>query len=292
MSEKQISDELWMRYLEGDVSEEEAERLMRLMAEDDALLEEYLAVSESQKRVDSQPLASPNQELAQKQIREALKGIVADKENVKTLPLHTNLRKYVAMAAAAALLIGVALFFLLWPDHNDNNLAQQEKQHVEAGAKTQSQSPETTAGQEQSDMIRKNDIPSNKGTNAVQPEPTAAQEEIYSSQKLEKNYASTQIANSLTVTKPSKDDYRVLCKNLEKTLNFGWSATNVRTLHFAVKDSKGKTIAESNDIEADHYELKYRDIQPEKKLTWSLTVVFKDGTQERRGGRIQIDYDD
>ena len=290
MSEKNISEELWMRFLDGNVSEEENERLMRLISEDDALKEEYLSVNESLKRINSKPLVKPNLEMAQKQIGEALKAGDAQKENVVMLPRSSNIRKYVAMAAAAALLIGAALFFIFRPDRNDNNLAHQEKQRVEAEAKTQNQSPETTTEPAQTNRTRKNDMPSKSDTEGVQPESTAAQEEMYSSQKLEKHYAATQTANSLTVTKPSKDNYRVLCKNLEKTLNFEWTAANVQSLHFVVKDSKGKTVAETKEFTENHYSLKYSDIYPEQKLTWSLVVVFKDGSQEKRNGQIQIDY--
>ena len=290
MSEKHISEELWMRFLEGNVSEEENERLMRLISEDDALLEEYLSVNESMKRIDSRPLAKPDLDLAQKQIGEALKAGDAQKENVAMLPRRSNIRKYIAMAAAAALLIGVALFFLFRPDHNDNNLAQQEKQRVETEAKTQDLSPEITTEPSQTNRTRKNDMPSKSDTEGVQPEPTAVQEEMYSSQKLEKHYAGTQTANTLTVTKPGKDSYRVLCKNLEKTLNFEWTAANVQSLHFLVKDSKGKTVAETKSVTDNHYSLKYSDIYPERNLTWSLVVVFKDGSQEKRNGQIQIDY--
>ena len=290
MSEKHISEELWMRFLEGNVSEEENERLMRLMAEDDALLEEYLSVNESLKRIDSRPLAKPDLDLAQKQIGEALKAGDAQKENVAMLPRRSNFRKYLAMAAVAALLVGAALFFLFRPDRNDNNLAQQEKQRVEAEAKTQDQSPEITTEPAQTNRTRKNDMPSKSDTEGVQSESTAAQEEMYSSQKLEKHYAATQTANSLTVTKPSKDNYRVLCKNLEKTLNFEWTAANVQSLHFVVKDTKGKTVAETKSVTDNHYSLKYSDIYPERNLTWSLVVVFKDGSQEKRNGQIQIDY--
>ena len=290
MSEKHISEELWMRFLDGNVSEEENERLMRLISEDDALLEEYLSVNESLKRIDSKPLVKPNLEMAQKQIGEALKTGDAQKENVAMLPRRSNFRKYLAMAAAAALLIGAALFFLFRPDRNDNNLAQQEKQRVEKEAKTQSQNPETTTEPAQTNRTRKNDMPSESDTEGVQPEPTTVQEEMYSSQKLEKHYAGTQTANTLTVTKPSKDNYRVLCKNLEKTLNFEWTAANVQSLHFVVKDTKSKTVAETQSVTENHYSLKYSDIYPEQKLTWSLVVVFKDGSQEKRNGQIQIDY--
>ena len=279
-----------MRFLDGNVSEEENERLMRLISEDDVLMEEYLSVNESLKRIDSRPLAKPDLVLAQKRIGEALKADDAQKDNVAMLPRRSNFRKYLAMAAAAALLIGVALFVLFRPDHNDNNLAQQEKQRVEAEAKTQSQSPETTTEPAQTNRTRKNDMPSKSDTEGVQPESTNAQPEEYTTQMMEKQYAQKAQANSLTVTKPSKDNYRVLCKNLEKTLNFEWTAANVQSLHFVVKDSKGKTVAETQSVTENHYSLKYSDIYPEQKLTWSLVVVFKDGSQEKRNGQIQIDY--
>ena len=291
MSEKHISEELWMRFLDGNVSEEENERLMRLMAEDDALLEEYLAVNESMKRIDSKPLVKPDLELAQKRIGEALNAGDAEKANVAMLPRRSNFRKYLAMAAAAALLIGVALFVLFRPDRNDNNLAQQEKQRVETETKTPSQSPETTTKPAQTNRTHKNDMPSKSDTEGVQPEPTNAQPEEYTAQMMEKQYAQNAQANSLTVTKPSKDNYRVLCKNLEKTLNFQWTVANVQNLHFVVKNSKGKTVAETKEVTENHYSLKYSDIYPEQKLTWSLVVVFKDGSQEKRNGQIQIDYD-
>lgn len=290
MSEMHISEELWMRFLDGNVSEEENERLMRLLAEDDELLAEYLTVSESLKRVDSKPLASPDLELAQKRISEVENAGGTENEHEVILPRRSNFRKYSAMAAAAAFVIGVALFFLFRPDSNDNNLAQQEKKRVEMEKKTQGQNQETTVKTEQTDKTRQNDMPSKNDAEGVQPEPTNAQPEECTTQMMEKQYAQKAQANSLTVTKPNKNDYRVLCKNLEKTLDFEWSAMNVQTLHFEVKDPKGKTVAETRDVSTRHYELKYQDIQPEKKLTWALEVVFKDGAQEKRTGQVQIDY--
>ena len=291
MSEKHISEELWLRFLDGKVFGEENGRLMRLIAEDDALLEEYLSVSESLRQTDSQPLTNPNMDLAQKQIREALGTGSAEKETVVMLPHRSNVRKYIALAAAAALLIGVALFFLFRPDHHDNNLAQQEKRRVETESKTQNQSPETTVKTETTDKSRKNDSPSKKDTEGVKQESTGSTQETYTAQKLEKNYAATEEANHLTVTKPAKDNYRVLCKNLERTLDFEWAAANVKTLHFVVTDSKGKNVAGVSDKTVNQYALKYKDVYPEKQLRWTLSVVFEDGTQETRTGRISIDYE-
>ena len=121
MSKEHISDELWLGFLGGNVSEEETGRLVRLMAEDEALLEEYLSVSESLKRVDSQPLTNPDLDLAQKQTAEALGISRAEKGKVVMLPHRPNRRKHILLAAASALLIVVALFFLFRPDRNENN---------------------------------------------------------------------------------------------------------------------------------------------------------------------------
>lgn len=291
MKKTDISEELWFRYLEGITNEEETEQISRLLAEDDELLAEYLAVREATQLTDAEPCQSPDPNLAQKQIRETLGIGSAEKETIVMLPRRANVRKYIAMAAAAALLIGVALFFLFRPDHNENNFTQQEKQRIETGEKTQSQTPETTIEPAQTDKSRQNDMPSKSDTEGVKEESTGSSQETYTAQKLEKNYATTLEANHLTMTKPTKDNYRVLCKNLEKTLNFEWTATNVQALHFVVTDSKGKTLVETKDVTTNYYSLKYSDIYPEKKLTWSLVVMFKDGSREKRNGTIQIDYD-
>lgn len=290
MKEMNISDELLSKFLEGRTDGAEDVRLLQALDAEDLSMEDLAAIVEAVKLVDVEPQQTPDFAKAEEQVKTVLDSIA--RETIPNVTDRRKSRQRIAwtIAASFAAVLAVALFFLFRPDHNDNNLAQQEKQRIESEAKTQSQSPETTSEQEQSDMIRKNDIPSNKSTEDIQSEPTVAQEEIYSSQKLEKNYASTQIANSLTVTKPSKDDYRVLCKNLEKNLLFEWSATNVQKLHFTVTDSKGKTIAETKDITANQASLKYGGVYPEQKLTWRLIVVFKDGTQDMRSGQVQIDY--
>ncbi|MBO7492691.1 MAG: hypothetical protein J6T87_00930 [Bacteroidales bacterium] len=291
MKKRDISEELWFRYLEGKTNEEEAERVTWLIAEDDELLAEYLSVREAMQLTDTEPNQTPDLNLAKEQISQVLRKESPEENKVVMLPRRTNLHRYIAIAAAAALLVSVALFLLFRPDHNDNSLAQQEKPHVETEAKTQSQSPETTVETEQTNNTRKDNMPAKSDTEGVKPESHEASAESYTTQKLEKNYAAAQVANHLTVTKPAKDNYRVLCKNLEKTLNFEWSATNVKTLHFTVTDSKGKNVAGISDKTVNQYALKYKDVYPEKQLKWTLSVAFEDGTQETRTGRISIDYE-
>ena len=291
MKKRDISEELWFRYLEGKTNEEETGQINRLLAEDDELLAEFVAVREAVQLVDKEPCQQPDLERAKEQINQVLcKESPAENKPVE-LPRRSNLHRYIAMAAAAALLVGVALFLLFRPDHNDNSLARQEKPCVESKTKTQSQSSETTGETEQTNSTRQKEMSSKSDTEGVKEEPTGSTQKTYTAQKLEKNYTATQEANHLTVTKPAKDNYRVLCKNLEKTLNFEWSATNVKTLHFTVTDSKGKNVAGVSDKTVNKYALKYKDVYPEKQLKWTLGVVFEDGTQETRTGWISIDYE-
>lgn len=287
MKKTDISEELWFRYLDGKTNEEETGQITRLLAEDDALLEEYLSVREAALRTDVEPCQRPDLELARKQINESLSQ--KSSEKVVILPRPSNTHKLLAVAAGLVVLVGVALFFLFRPDHIDNNFAQQEEKHIESEVQTQSPGSEATPSETKE--LRQNDTPSNNGTEGVQSEPSNPQEATFTTQKIEKNYTTIQDANSLIVTKPNKDIYRVLCKNLEKTLNFEWSAKNVKTLRFVIMDSKGKRLAETDDVAADQYALKYSDIYPEQKLKWTLSVVFEDGTQETRSGRISIDYE-
>ena len=290
MKETDISEELWFKYLEGRTTEEETERLAQMMAEDEELLSEYLSVREAMLRTDADPCCRPDLDLAQKQINQLLNTNTAETKNVVMLTHRPKVRKLFAVAAVMAVLIGVALFLLFRPDHFDNNLAQQEQKIVESVEEVRTQSPETAFETEHTDRTRKNSKPSINDTEGVKTKPDDFPQETYTTKKIEKNYATSQVANSLTVTKPNKENYRVLCKNLEKTLDFQWSATNVQTLQFVLTDSKGKTFAETNEVAADHCTLKYSEIYPEQKLSWSLVVTFKDGLREKRNGQIQIDY--
>ena len=285
MKKTDISEELWFRYLDGKTNEEETGQITRLLVEDDALLEEYLSVREAALRTDVEPCLRPDIDLARKQINQTLGTKNSEEENIVMLPRRSNARKYFAVAAVLIVLVGVALFFLFRPDRSENNLAQQAQNNVESVEKVQSQNPEITEETCRNENLSKND------PEGVQPEPTESQSATYIAQKIEKNYTTVQEANSLTVTKPNKDIYRVLCKNLEKTLNFEWSATNVKTLHFTVTDSKGNNVAGVSDKTVDQYALKYKDVYPEKQMKWTLSVVFEDGTQETRSGRICIDYE-
>lgn len=290
MKEMNISDELLSKFLEGRTDGAEDVRLLQELDAEDISLEDLAAIAEAAKLVNVEPQKTPDLIKAEDQVKAVL-----DSSARETMPYVTDRRRsrqriVWATAASVAVVLAVALFFLFRPDSNDNNLAQQEKERVETESKTQEQNQETTVKTEQTDKTRQNDMPSKNDAEGVQPEPTNAQPEECTTQMMEKQYAQKAQASSLTVVKPNKDNYRVLCKNLEKTLDFEWSATNVQTLHFEVKDPKGKTVAETRDVSTRHYELKYQDIQPEKKLTWALEVVFKDGTQEKRTGQIQIDY--
>jgi hypothetical protein len=288
MKKMKISEELWLKFLGGRTTEEETERVTRLIAEDDELLAKYLSVYKAAQLTDTEPCQRPDLNLAQKQIRQTLN--TEKKENVVMLPRRSNARKYFAAAAVLVALVGVALFLLFRPDQNDNNFAQQEGKRIESKAKTKNLSSEASKEIEQTNKTRKDDLSSKNNTEDVQSGSSDAPTNTFTTQKIEKNYAATQEANNLSMVKPGKDNYRVLCKNLDKTFIFEWLASNVKTLHFVVTDSKGKTIAETRDVTANHYSLKYSDIHPEQKLTWSLDVTFKDGAQERRNGQIQIDY--
>jgi hypothetical protein len=283
MKEMNISDVLLSKFLEGKTDDAEDARLLQAMEAED-----LAAIAEAAKLADTAPQQTPNLLLAKKQIEDSLK----DKEIVENIPTiqRSKARVYWAVAASIAVLLAVALFFLFRPERSDQNFAQQEKQRVETEVKTENQGSETTDKTELTNNNRKNNMSSNTDAEDTRSESTEPQPAPITSQKLEKNYAATKTANSLTVTKPGKNDYRVLCKNLEKSLQFEWSASNVHNQHFTVTNAQGKVLAELTDKNATHHTISYSKIYPERQLKWTLKVVFEDGTNEVRSGQVQIDY--
>lgn len=285
MKETNISDEMLSKFLEGSTNETDEVRFLQAMEDDNLSDEDLVAIAEAAKLADTTPQQAPNFDLAKKQIAESLRG--EDKmETISTLQ-RSKARVIWAIAASAAIVIAVALFFLFRPDGDDQNFAQQEDKRVEEVSKKNADIQKTT------DETKKNRHREEFSTNVTEDdrsEPEDVQTAPIIPQKVEKNYAKTQTANTLTVTKPSKDNYRVLCKNLEKNLNFEWTTTNVQNLHFTVTTAQGKVLAELSDKSATQYSLKYNKIYPEQQLKWTLKVVFEDGTSEIRTGRVQIDY--
>ena len=286
MKEMNISDEMLSKFLEGKTDEVEEARLLQAMEAEDLSLEDLAAIGEAAKLADTRPLVSPNLAKAEEQIRTALNANASTPSNIFLERRKSRMRVVWAMAASLALIIAVALFVLFRPDSTDPKFAQNNS---DSTAVTTTQ-PKTDQNLAQSAVQQKktgsNHQPAEETDNGTADSDGAS----YTSQTLEKQYARTQTANKLTVTKPGKSNYAVLCKNLEKTFDFEWESENVQSLQFTVKDAQGKTIVSFSDPTAKRYFLKYRDIYPNQKVSWSLTATFADGTQQTRVGQIQIDY--
>lgn len=290
MKETNISDEMLSMFLEGRTDESEDTRLLQAMEEDGITADDLAAIAEAAKLADKQPYAKPDLKKAQEQIGTALNG---NAPNTVFLDRRkSRMRIMWATAASVTIVLAVALFFLFRPDSNDQKFAQQEKNRVEEVSKEKGKKSQTIGetATDKAEKARNGEKSSTKDAESVQSEPEDVQNVPITPQKVEKNYAKTQTGNSLTVTKPNKDNYRVLCKNLEKSLNFEWTATNVQNLHFTVTTAQGKVLAELYDKSATHYALLYSKIYPERQLKWTLKVVFEDGTTETRTGQVQIDY--
>lgn len=286
MKEMDISDEMLSRFVEGTTDEADEKYILHSLEDDELSAEDLASIAEAAKLVDTAPKQIPNLFLAKRQIEDTLKN--DNKKSAAPTSGRSKSRVYWAVAASIAMLLCVALFLLFRPDGSDQNFVQN-------GSDTSS----VTITQPQQDgnlaqtTIQADNTPAKPQKTNDTEEETNVQEEgvIHSSQIIEKQYAGTKTANSLMVSKPSKDNYSVLCKNLDKAFQFEWSATNVQSLNFSVTNTQGKTIAQTSSISDNHYQLKYSDIYPEKKLYWTLEVVFKDGAREKRSGQIQIDYD-
>lgn len=297
MKELNISEELFSRFLDGRTSEDENEQILQLLAENPELMDEFTAIAKASQLVDHEPLRKPNLEVAARSVRTVLSESQADNPNVTT-KRRRGIRIFtMAAAAVAAILLASTIYLLLRPTNPQNTLVQDNKSEtdstliqpkVEQTYIAQNETSESVISEATSSTVE-NETSTAK-TNTTETPSSIPSNEYHSVQVEERHYAATQETNNLNVVKPNKSNYLVLCKNLDKSFVFEWTATNVQSLCLTIKNSQGKTIAETTDINALRYELLYRFVYPEKQLSWSLIVNYKDNTKEQRNGQIQIDY--
>ncbi|MBQ9508165.1 MAG: hypothetical protein IJR53_01945 [Bacteroidales bacterium] len=297
MKELNISEELFSRFLDGRTSEEENKQILQLLAENPELMDEFTAIAKASQLVDHEPLRKPNLEVAAQSIRSVLPESQADKPNVSTNRRRSIRIFTMAAAAVAAILLASTIYLLLRPTNPQNTLVQDNKSETDSTL-IQPKVEQTYIAQNETSESVISEATSSTAENETSTAATTTTEtpsskpsnEYYSSQVEERHYASTQETNSLSVTKPNKSNYLVLCKNLDKTFVFEWNASNVQKLHFTVKDASNKVIAEVTNNDTKRYELSYRKIYPEKQLTWKISVIYKDGSKDEQSGQINIDY--
>ncbi|MDY6325988.1 MAG: hypothetical protein SPL47_01550 [Bacteroidales bacterium] len=243
---------------------------------DNSQFEEIIRSLEAERLTDSEPLQKPNMLLAQSQLKSTVKG-------------KSNKRKpWMYMAAASvALAVGVALFFVLKNANssedfvhntNEKNIVQ-DKNDIDIEAKRSN----TVKYAERSPI----NISSQK--NAEKP---IEQEDVpLQASKLEKNYATMEVISHIEMISPNKENYNILCKNLDKVFTFKWKSENVKSQVFTIKDSHGNVIVETSNATHNKYEMPYKKVYPGKKLHWELIVVHEDGIKTTKKGTINITYE-
>ena len=296
MSEWIITDELLARYIDGLTTAEEDARIEAALAENPLLMEEFVQMAEAARMSDATPVKKPDLNKALTGVQEAIQ--------VNSTSKHRNLRiRYVAVAGAVAAVLLLVLLVvkpfqksLVFVAQNNTNTVETDAS-VEPYAEVKSP---TTANHSQSDNTIENKTEVNTAdapsafAEAQLSEAFANEEttgEVITVHKIEKNTTSASEANHLSMEKPAKASYRLLCKNLDKNYTFQWKVSNVKTLSFFLKTKQGKTIAELDDAQTECFAVSYRKLYPENQFIWCVSVVYNDGKCEQRSGVLQIDYD-
>ena len=291
MKRLNISDELFSRFIDGKTSETEEKQLLKEIAENPEMMEEFIAISKGSSLTDQKPFQNPNFVTAKQNIKNSLSAEKFSNVN----PFVNRKRRFrilVTAAATIAIVLITSMIYLLMRPVVDQNTFVQDAAMIDS---TYTQAEENyiyMAKNEVSDSTALKLISKTSESELNTPNEVgeALSEESYIVQREELYYAAAQEANNLSVVKPNKGDYSILCKNLDRSFLFEWKASNVQKIHFKVVNSQGKTVAEVTDPSVKCYELIYRSVYPESQLNWTLSVTYKDNTQDIQKGKINIDY--
>lgn len=291
MKRLNISDELFSRFIDGKTSETEEKQLLKEIAENPEMMEEFIAISKGSSLTDQKPFRNPNFVTAKQNIKNSLSAEKSSNVN----PFVNRKRRFrilVTAAATIAIVLITSMIYLLMRPVVDQNTFVQDAAMIDS---TYTQAEENyiyMAKNEVSDSTALKLISKTSESELNTPNEVgeALSEESYIVQREELYYAAAQEANNLSVVKPNKGDYSILCKNLDRSFLFEWKASNVQKIHFKVVNSQGKTVAEVTDPSVKCYELIYRSVYPESQLNWDLLVTYKDNTQDIQKGKININY--
>ena len=239
---------------------------------DNNQFEDILRSLEADRLTDFEPLEKPNLFVAQSQVKSTIKG----KSN--------NKRLWVYMAAASvAFVVGVAVFFVLKNGNNVENLAQNSGENSKS-LENHALNPDTVLYIDKTN--KRNTI-----DNVESESKTETTDKQLKASNIERKYANSEIMGYCEMISPNKENYNILCKNLDKVFTFKWKSENVKSQVFTIRDSHGNVIVETSNATLCSYEMPYRKVFPEKKLTWSVTVVCDDGSKIMRNGTINITYE-
>lgn len=239
---------------------------------DNNQFEDILRSLVADRLTDSEPLEKPNLFVAQSQVKATIKGT----SNKKKLWMYMA-------AASVALIVGVSVFFALNNVNNGENLAQN--------------SNESDVSQENDvigqDTVLYIDKTNKRNTidNVESESKTETTDKQLQASNIERKYANSEIMGYCEMITPNKENYNILCKNLDKVFTFKWKSENVKSQVFTIRDSHGNVIVETSNATLCSYEMPYRKVYPEKKLTWSVAVVCDDGSKIMRNGTINITYE-
>lgn len=222
---------------------------------DNSQFEEIIRSLEAERLTGSEPLQKPNMLLAQSQVKSTVKG-KTDKS-----------RLWVYMAAASlALAVGVTVFFVLKNANNSENLAHNSDEnstvHDNIEIDMEAISSDTVQYAERSPI---NSSSQNNADNSVEQEDVPLQ-----ASKLENNYATMEVISHIEMISPNKENYNILCKNLNKVFTFKWKSENVKSQVFTIRDSHGNVIFETSNATLNKYEIPYKKVYPEKKVALGI----------------------
>lgn len=272
-----VSDELLAKFLDNKTSEEETEIVLKYINENIEHLDEFLTIRKASMLVDHKPCNVIEN------------NPISDNNNYNSKQLILNKKKlslWISVAASVLFIITISIFFVLKkPISESTEMAHNSKQDSTKNEKEQVQPIDSQKDNknnsideaEQKSIEHQNS--SNKGNDEV---PVQIKNQNYANQQ--------SVENKLLMIKPGKSPYSILCKNIEKQLNFEWEISNAKEIKITLLNSTRKEIVSHSDPNMKYYLIPLKNLNNEKTIIWELKVVFEDNTTQIKSGVIHITY--
>lgn len=274
-----ISDELLARFLDHKTTEEETELVLSYLNEEKDHLEEFLSIRKAS-------LLAGKTASQTIDIKDSAAFIKNNTHSSKKSTNNKRVALWISVAASIIVIISVSYFIVYHKPHSNP---------MELAQTTSQDSLKLKNEEEISNSVPiKNEDPiiNTDKKQPIDPDLNKSESDngIPVQIKTQHNATSQSVENSLSIIKPAKSPYTILCKNMEKELFFQWQNTTAKSVTFRLFNSKNEVIITKSDPTMRSFALLFKELKKEKKIFWEVKVVFEDGTSDMKTGRIEITY--
>ena len=247
-----MKDELLIRFIDGNVTPEEKEKILQELSLDGNAAKEWIQMEQGARLAGAEPLQKISSEEFIARTLAMNSGETGDR--TKTIRLPWIIGGLTAVAASVVMIISVMINGGNQNHYND--ILAETKDII---------SDELLADEQSVELVGTKILQENKAASAFQ---------------------NTEPSFEMLI--PPKTPYEIQMKNLNKDFVFAWDSKDVASVRLYICNEDGMLLVDKPQILGNNCAIALSEIAGKGLLTWTAEVMFNDGTIRTYMGKLEL----